>query len=185
MGIFDSIKNAFGKGEAQPDVTVPPSQLLREAGIDPGGLKFSFGNRSIAVSGDIADESARQPILDVLSGIEGIDSVQDNLSVARVPKEPPADVSSEEPIAPDSIASEHGAAAPPRAETAQPDAEPAPAGEGGERTYTVVSGDTLWRIAEREYGKGSEYMKIFEANTDILEHPDRIFPGQKLRIPEL
>ena len=185
MGIFDSIKNAFGKGEAEPDVTVPPSQLLRDAGIDPSGLKFSFGNRSIAVSGQIADESRRQPILDVLSGIEGIDNVQDDLVVAPAPAETPSDVSSEEPIAPDSIASEHGAAEPPRVETSEPESEPAPSGDGGERTYTVVSGDTLWRIAEREYGKGSEYMKIFEANTDVLEHPDRIFPGQKLRIPEL
>jgi nucleoid-associated protein YgaU len=68
------------------------------------------------------------------------------------------------------------------AESIRPEA---PAGEGGERTYTVVAGDTLWRIAEQQYGSGSKYMKIFEANTDILEHPDRIRPGQKLRIPEL
>jgi len=59
------------------------------------------------------------------------------------------------------------------------------ASDDGERTYTVVSGDTLWRIAERQYGNGSHYMKIFEANTDVLEHPDRIYPGQKLRIPNL
>ncbi len=35
------------------------------------------------------------------------------------------------------------------------------------------------------YGNGSKYMKIFEANTDLLENPDKIFPGQKLVIPEL
>lgn len=183
MGIFDSIKNAFGKGEAQPEVTVAPSQLLRDAGLDPSGLKFGFGNRSISVSGTIAEESQRQKILDLLSGIDGIDTVQDHLEVA--PAQAPSDVSSREPLAPDSIASEHGAAEPPRVETTPPEAEPIAAGEGGERTYTVVSGDTLWRIAEREYGKGSEYMKIFEANKDVLEHPDRIFPGQKLKIPEL
>lgn len=56
---------------------------------------------------------------------------------------------------------------------------------GGIRTCTVVSGDTLWRIAQRMYGDGSHYMKIFEANTAVLKDPDQIFPGQELVIPEL
>ena len=51
--------------------------------------------------------------------------------------------------------------------------------------YTVQSGDTLWSIAETVYGDGSKHVKIFDANTDLLEHPDRIFPGQKLLIPDL
>ena len=55
MGIFDSIKNAFSGGEEDKDVTTAPSQLLREAGIDPGGLKFAFGTGTITVSGTIDD----------------------------------------------------------------------------------------------------------------------------------
>ena len=50
-------------------------------------------------------------------------------------------------------------------------------------TYTVQSGDTLWKIAETVYGDGSAYQKIFEANQELLESPDRIFPGQELTIP--
>ena len=73
MGIFDSIKNAFGGGEEDKDTTTGPSQLLREAGIDPGGLKFGFGTGTIAVSGTIADESERAKIMEVLSGIAGIE----------------------------------------------------------------------------------------------------------------
>ena len=61
MGIFDSIKSALGKGDAEADVTVAPSQLLREAGLDPSGLKFGFGSGSITVSGQIADETEDQP----------------------------------------------------------------------------------------------------------------------------
>ena len=49
--------------------------------------------------------------------------------------------------------------------------------------YEIVSGDTLGAIAKRYYGKASAYMKIFEANRDIIEDPDRIYPGQKIRIP--
>lgn len=49
--------------------------------------------------------------------------------------------------------------------------------------YTVQSGDTLWRIADRLYGDGEKYVEIFEANREDLESPDRIVPGQVLRIP--
>jgi nucleoid-associated protein YgaU len=63
--------------------------------------------------------------------------------------------------------------------------EPAPAPEPvEERVYEVVSGDTLGAIAQKYYGKASEYMKIFEANRDILDNPDLIKVGQKLKIPE-
>jgi nucleoid-associated protein YgaU len=43
----------------------------------------------------------------------------------------------------------------------------------------------LWSIAESVYGDGSKFSKIFDANTDQLEQPDRIFPGQELLIPGL
>lgn len=49
--------------------------------------------------------------------------------------------------------------------------------------YTVESGDTLGKIAKAHYGDASQYMKIFEANKETLENPDKIYVGQKLRIP--
>jgi nucleoid-associated protein YgaU len=49
--------------------------------------------------------------------------------------------------------------------------------------YTVKKGDTLWAIAKAHYGEGSKYMAIFEANRPMLKHPDKIYPGQALRIP--
>lgn len=51
------------------------------------------------------------------------------------------------------------------------------------RMYTVKSGDTLSKIAKEMYGNG-DYMKIFEANQPLLSHPDKIYVGQVLRIPE-
>lgn len=50
--------------------------------------------------------------------------------------------------------------------------------------YTVVSGDTLSKIAKEQYGNANDYMKIFEANKPMLTHPDKIYPGQVLRIPK-
>ncbi len=49
--------------------------------------------------------------------------------------------------------------------------------------HVVVEGDTLWKIAETYYGNGARYEEIFEANKPMLKHPDRIYPGQRLRIP--
>jgi nucleoid-associated protein YgaU len=50
-------------------------------------------------------------------------------------------------------------------------------------TYEVKSGDSLSKIAKRVYGNGNEWKRIFEANTDVLKDPNKIFPGQKLKIP--
>lgn len=49
--------------------------------------------------------------------------------------------------------------------------------------YTVESGDTLSKIAKAHYGDANRYPEIFEANRPMLSHPDKIFPGQVLRIP--
>ena len=52
-----------------------------------------------------------------------------------------------------------------------------------EETYTVQAGDTLSAISKRFYGNANQYMKIFNANKDQLSDPDKIKPGQRLRIP--
>ena len=49
--------------------------------------------------------------------------------------------------------------------------------------YTVKKGDTLSAIAQHTLGKASLYPSIFEANKPMLSHPDKIYPGQMLRIP--
>lgn len=165
MGIFDSIKNAFGsRDENESDVTTSPSQLLRNAGLDPSGLHFGFGTASITVSGEIAHENDRQKILDILATAPGINTVQDNMTVAT----PETDAVT---------------TAPEVAERDEPAMETGAAEESA--NYTVQSGDTLWKISEQHYGDGSKYMKIFEANTNLLDNPDQIFPGQELVIPKL
>lgn len=89
--------------------------------------------------------------------------------------EPPPVPEAEAPeVAP--AAEEAPAPAPePAAEPAPPPPPPAP------RTYTVVSGDTLWAISERFYGDGSKYQVIADASG--VPNPDLIHPGQVLTIP--
>lgn len=71
---------------------------------------------------------------------------------------------------------------------AEASAGAAPAGEKASeapagRTYTVVSGDTLSGIAKQFYHDANQWQRIFDANRDVLSNPDRISPGQHLRIP--
>ncbi len=51
--------------------------------------------------------------------------------------------------------------------------------------HTVVAGDNLSKIAKKFYGDANKYPVIFEANKPMLKHPDKIYPGQMLRIPPL
>jgi len=51
------------------------------------------------------------------------------------------------------------------------------------KTHLVMPGDTLWKIAEKFYGKGYFWPKIYEANKDKIKHPSLIYPFQVLRIP--
>ncbi len=57
------------------------------------------------------------------------------------------------------------------------------ASEPASTFHTVERGDTLGAIAKKYYGNAGKYQQIFEANKPMLEHPDRIYPGQVLRIP--
>ena len=52
------------------------------------------------------------------------------------------------------------------------------------RTYTVVKGDSLSRIAQHHYGDANKWRTIYEANRDLIKDPDLIYPGQSFRIPE-
>ena len=85
----------------------------------------------------------------------------------------------DEMVAPDNIVNAIKVAKP--APASAPEPVPAPPAE---RFHEVVSGDTLGHIAQKYYGKASAYMKIFEANRDILDDPNLIKVGQRLRIPE-
>ena len=54
----------------------------------------------------------------------------------------------------------------------------------GEQSYTVQKGDTLSHIAQKHYGKASKWHAIFDANRDQIDDPDKIFPGQVLKLPD-
>jgi nucleoid-associated protein YgaU len=73
-------------------------------------------------------------------------------------------------------------AAPPAPSTPPPADQTAPV--AAVPRYVVAKGDSLSKIAQRAYGDGSKWRKIYEANKDVIKDPDLIYPGQSLRIPE-
>ncbi|MFD1806748.1 peptidoglycan-binding protein LysM [Pasteurella oralis] len=55
---------------------------------------------------------------------------------------------------------------------------------GEDEFYVIQKGDTLWKIAEKTYGNGTKYTAIVEANKEVIKDADKIFPGQKIRLPK-
>ena len=168
MGFMDKLGKMLGGDKSSATETVKgPSATLREHGIDPSNLKFSFNqDGTVTVAGHAQNQSECDRICEVIKDIPNVSGVTNNIIVGAP-----------EPVAePEVIVAEAEVVV---AEAAADDSE-----EAG-RTYTVQSGDTLWKIATEMYGSGGKYMKIFEANTNILENPDRIKPGQVLLIPDL
>ena len=159
MGFFD----VFKKKTPPPDTVKGPSRVLREAGFDTSCLDCKIGaDGSITVSGTVESGATRDEIVSVLESMPNISGVHNEINVGVAEPDPEPEVI--EPATEESGGDESAASG---------------------RTYTVKSGDTLWKISQEMYGNGSKYMKIFEANTPMLENPDRIFPGQELNVPDL
>jgi len=165
MGLFSFIGNAgkklFGREkdpapqnpEEAADFAIKLKGEIKSLGLPVEGLGIRFTDGTVTVRGEAADHATREKIILTVGNTAGVTSVDDQMTVT-----PPvvADTASDDFVGP-----------------------PAP-----ESTfYTVVSGDTLGKIASAHYGVPAMYGAIFEANKPMLKHPDAIYPGQVLRIP--
>jgi nucleoid-associated protein YgaU len=177
MGIFDFVKKAGAKvfGGKDPDDSENTYKPLRkhveEHGIDAKDIHFRVSGSSVVVEGYVPDQDTREKVVLIVGNVEGVDKVDDRLNVGRAP----------------AVAAGVPASGPPAGGPSSTVAHKSGNGGGGEwttTTYTVNSGDTLSAIAKAHYGKSNAYMKIFEANKPMLKDPDKIYPGQVLRIPK-
>lgn len=137
--------------------TLKQNEIARAAmgtGVKPEGFRVDFRGGTAALTGTVKSEDERKRIVEAARGVSGVSSVNDGL---RVGGGAPGTVTNTTFGAP---------------------------GAGGGRTHTVQSGDTLSKIAKTFYGDASKYNRIFEANRNILNDPDKIKPGQVLNIPE-
>jgi len=176
MGVFDFMKNAgakiFGKDEQHIDRTKPLSTHLREHGIDPAGIAFTINGDTVVMEGTVRDQDTREKAVLIVGNVDGVDRVDDRLRVAKVG----ADFS-------DVTTGSSSAPSPAGAGTTVAHSSPGSDGGWASKTYTVESGDSLSEIAKKVYGDAGKYNKIFEANQPMLKDPDKIYPGQVLRIP--
>jgi len=174
MGLFDFFKDA-GEDEIDAKVEVSPERVdeLREknirekvAALDIDGekIRVTVKGSTATVAGTAPTQEDMEKIVLCAGNQFGIANVDCQIDVDEVP----------------APAAEPAAAAP-ATESEAPAAAPASAST----FYTVVSGDTLGKIAKAHYGDASKYPLIFEANKPMLSDPDKIYPGQSLRIPAL
>lgn len=169
MGFFDFLADAgskvFGKDDPEPEVTLPVIKHIENSGVDVANLKTNFAAGVVTLSGYVPNQEQKEKAVLTAGNIAGVSRVQDNLILGA----PPADAAEAEKA---------------EAEVAAAEADKAGEEAWESRTYTVQSGDTLGKIAKEFYGNAMEYPKIFEANKPMLSDPDKIYPGQVLRIPE-
>ena len=190
MGLFDFIQDA---GEALAEKALGSTtseELTKTAEVSPERLNQLRGEQissaiaaldingeqvTVAVDGSVATLTGSAPSQETLEKMVlcagnqyGIGKVDCQLSV-DAPAAPPASAQVDAPAAGEPAAGAPAAGAPEAAST----------------FYTVKSGDTLSKIAQEHYGAASKYNIIFEANQPMLSDPDKIFPGQQLRIPAL
>ena len=172
MGLFDFVRNAgakiLGGGEAKLDAGRGFSGHLRDNGIDPSSFRFQLdANGKVVVSGWVADAETREKAILIIGNVDGVAQVDDRLRIGAPPAAAPAPAAVEESGG--EVEEEEQAEETPWTS----------------RTYTVEKGDTLSAIAKKMYGNAGKYPVIFEANKPMLKDPDKIYPGQVLRIPEL
>ena len=192
MGIFDFVKNAGDKILGRDDDaerTQSTDSLrghLRSHGIDPTGIRFQFKGDTVVMEGSVPNQDVREKAVLIVGNVDGVDRVEDRLQVAGGAVTPTAGTQQRTADF-SAVTSTASSTAPAASSAAGASGSTAHGAAGGSdwtsRTYTVKSGDSLSKIAQELYGDSAKYNQIFEANQPMLKDPDKIYPGQVLRIP--
>jgi len=163
MGLFDFAsdigKKVFGIGDADAAEKIKLDIEANNPGIS--GLEVELQEESVCVlRGECESKEAKEKAILMAGNMKGVsDVVAVRLKVAN------ADDTQQ------------------TSEALEDQADAAFEESSSSQYYTIESGDTLWGIAAKFLGNGSKYPEIFEANREVIEDPDKIFVGQKIRIP--
>lgn len=180
MGLFSFIQEAGDKlfgADSPEEVAAKIQKHIEKQKLGLSDLKVSFdaAQKMVKLEGFAPDREAFEKAALTAGNVNGINIVYNLLKLPHHVAEEAAKAA---------VAAAQTANAAPQAEAA-PAAEQAAAPQAGESRYhDVEKGDTLSAIAKKYYGDANQYNKIFEANKPMLSDPNKIYPGQKLRIPE-
>jgi len=166
MGLFDFTKdignNIFGDDD---DVDTASQKLQAHVEEDNPGiedLQINVEDGVATISGEAESTSAYEKAVLMTGNALGVETVQAaELSVAE-----------QVPIEGEEIVEY-------TQESIQETIEQAPEVS----YYEIQKGDSLWKIAAKFYGDGTKHTQLFEENREVIRDPDKIFPGQKIRIP--
>ena len=168
MGLFSFIKTAGKKlgigGDDEASEAAAVKKELDSFDLGTQNVEVSVEGDKCVLKGVVADQTAFEKAVIAVGNTLGISKVE------------AADL---KVVAPDSGLKFTQADMADLIKASAPASEPV--------LYTVKKGDNLWKIAESHYGKGkgAKHTLIFDANRPMLSHPDKIYPGQVLRIPDL
>ncbi|WP_122490629.1 peptidoglycan-binding protein LysM [Pseudomonas viridiflava] len=137
----EKILDAITPGNANADEVL--KDHISKVGLGNPNIQTEVDGGTVIVKGEVASQEEKEKILVTLGNIEGVEKVDDQMTVA-----------SSAPAATES------------------------------RFYEVKKGHTLSAISKAMYGDANKYQKIFDANKPMLKDVNKIYPGQKLRIPE-
>jgi len=171
MGLFDFVSDAgkklFGGGSIDENAV---REHLLTLGLKVRALSVIAhqDKKMVSLVGKVDSLEDKEKLIVAAGNISGVEKVDDRLKL---------------------VAAGSGTQAPevsvnlPPAEDIDDPTEPSAEESPNSQFYTVQSGDTLGAIAKRVYGDAGKYPVIFEANRPMLTDPDKIYPGQVLRIP--
>ena len=174
MGLFSFVKSIgekLGGGEKIQKENL--SAHIKSLGLPVERFLASFNEdgESVDIFGYVPDLATKEKLILAVGNLQGISKVTEHLRIGSAPPLP-APAATGAPAAPSPAEAKPAALAP------EEDVKPTSV------FYTVKSGDTLSKIAKETLGSANKYNEIFEANKPMLKHPDKIFPGQVLRIPK-
>lgn len=169
MGLFSFFKGGVDVDDIQ-------EMLKRELGEKISNLKTEFHEQYnlVGLSGECDSMATREKAILLAGNVKGVEKVNARFLKAPEDAEP-------RETAPEAEGSESFDATTPEQLLEQPSEPPKMESE----FYEIKSGDTLSKIAKEFYGNAGKYPVIFEANREVIKDPDRIYPGQMIRIPKL
>jgi nucleoid-associated protein YgaU len=176
MGIFDFIKNAGHKVVKNKDRDEDVEDIRRHLaahGVSTQDVTIMVDGDKVTLMGYVPSLDVKEKTVLLAGNIDGVAKVDDRLHVGARPGAAQPKIA-----AGSTLGTGTG-----KVQMSPNETSGAGAPAWQSRTYTVEKGDTLSAIAKKFYGDASDYPAIFEANKPMLSDPDKIYPGQVLRIP--